>query len=65
MSKRLSEAIEKNNNTILENMSSLASLAYNYIQYYDEYEFQTLGDPTMLKERMKDIIMKVYNDDIQ
>lgn len=64
----MGKLLEKTNkvcNEISEKMADLASLAYDYIQYYDNYQYENLIDATLLKEKMKENIMKVYNDDIR
>lgn len=48
-----------------DDMTKLASAAYSYIQYYDEYAYENLQDPTLLKEKMKAAVVRTFNDDIQ
>lgn len=62
---KLSDDILTAKDNINSIMSSLSSLCYDYMQYYDEYEYENLKDASLLKDKLKDAIMKVYNDDIQ
>lgn len=61
----LMEQIAECEENLSYNMSKLASSAYSYMQYYDEYQYETLKDPTLLKKKMKAAVVRVFNDDIQ
>lgn len=43
----------------------LGEACYLYVKSYDYYAYQTVKDSSILKEKMKDVIAKVFNDEIQ
>lgn len=62
---KLMDNISSAESKLSSHMASTASLAYDFIQYYDDFAFENIKDGTILKDRLKDAIRKVYSNDIQ
>lgn len=60
----LSDKLAEYESNLSYAMDKLASASYSYMQYYDQYQYETLKDPTLLKEKMKAAVVRMFNDDI-
>ena len=46
-------------------VTTLGDVAYDFNQFYDSFIFDNLMDASLLKDKMSEAIIKVFNDDIQ
>ena len=50
---------------LANSVTTLGNVAYNFNQFYDSFIFDNLMDASLLKDKMSEAIIKVFNDDIQ
>ena len=48
----------------MENMNKLGSLSITYSALYDKYSINTEYDISLLKEKMKDTVIKAVSDEL-
>ena len=50
---------------LANSVTTLGDVAYDFNQFYDSFIFDNLMDASLLKDKMSEAIIKVFNDDIQ
>lgn len=50
---------------LANSVTTLGNVAYDFNQFYDSFIFDNLMDASLLKDKMSEAIIKVFNDDIQ